>query len=175
MSHRASLMSTPQWGIIQKLISLHWLGETMSREDPQLRIRLPLELKEKIESQAKSNNRSMNAEIVQRLDESFADEEPHDDVISAEDAIRIVNKAKEELSGIIFKRTFAEINKKIRMGHTTFHIDLDDLDLDGINSDDFLLVFQKTFDKLRSLGYVIWEKTWDVTGFTAEIPEKKPT
>ncbi|AVQ89837.1 Arc family DNA-binding protein, partial [Citrobacter freundii] len=36
----------------------------MSREDPQLRIRLPIELKEKIEETAKANNRSMNAEIV---------------------------------------------------------------------------------------------------------------
>lgn len=147
----------------------------MSREDPQLRIRLPFELKEKIESQAKSNNRSMNAEIVQRLEESFADEIQQDDVISAEDAIRIVNAAKEELSGIIFKRTFAEINKKIRMGHTTFHIDLDDLDLDGLSDDYFKLVFQKTFVRLGNLGYNILDNSWDAAGFTVEITEKKPT
>ncbi|WP_318392399.1 Arc family DNA-binding protein [Enterobacter sp.] len=43
----------------------------MSREDPQLRIRLPAELKEKIEQSAKVNNRSMNAEIVTRLNLSY--------------------------------------------------------------------------------------------------------
>lgn len=43
----------------------------MSREDPQLRIRLPIELKEKIESSAKLNGRSMNAEIVTRLNLSY--------------------------------------------------------------------------------------------------------
>ncbi|EAV5088666.1 Arc family DNA-binding protein [Salmonella enterica] len=39
----------------------------MSREDPQLRIRLPVELKEIIEASSKENNRSMNAEIVTLL------------------------------------------------------------------------------------------------------------
>lgn len=40
----------------------------MSREDPQLRIRLPVELKEVIEASSKQNNRSMNAEIVTLLE-----------------------------------------------------------------------------------------------------------
>ncbi|HBM7604697.1 TPA: Arc family DNA-binding protein [Enterobacter hormaechei subsp. xiangfangensis] len=147
----------------------------MSREDPQLRIRLPVELKEKIEDSAKVNNRSMNAEIVQRLDGSFLAEVSDDEVISAEEAIQIVSKARDELSAIIFKRTFSEINKKVRIGHTTFHIHLDDLELDGLSDEDFDTVFQKTFLRLKELGYEIWEKTWDVTGFTAEIPVKKPT
>lgn len=43
----------------------------MSREDPQLRIRLPAELKEKVAKQAKDNGRSMNAEIVQILQDSL--------------------------------------------------------------------------------------------------------
>ncbi|ELO0856425.1 Arc family DNA-binding protein [Citrobacter amalonaticus] len=147
----------------------------MSREDPQLRIRLPIELKEKIEDSAKANNRSMNAEIVQRLDGSFLAEVPEDEVISAEEAIQIVSRARDELSAIIFKRTFSEINKKVRIGHTTFHIHLSDLELDGLSDDDFETVFQKTFIRLRELGYEIWDKTWDVSGFTAEIPEKNPT
>ncbi|EPP6257999.1 Arc family DNA-binding protein [Cronobacter sakazakii] len=147
----------------------------MSREDPQLRIRLPIELKEKIEEIAKANNRSMNAEIVQRLASSFLAEVSDDEVLSVEEAIQIVSKARDELSAIIFKRTFSEINKKVRIGHTTFHIHLDDLELDGLSDEDFDAVFQKTFLRLRELGYEIWDKTWDVTGFTAEIPEKKPT
>jgi len=49
------------------------------------------------------------------------------------------------------------------------------LELDGLSDEDFDAVFQKTFSCLKGLGYEIWDKTWDVTGFTAEIPEKKPT
>lgn len=44
----------------------------MSREDPQMKIRLPADLKDQIEAAAKDSGRSMNAEIVVRLQDSFA-------------------------------------------------------------------------------------------------------
>lgn len=43
----------------------------MSREDPQMKIRLTLDLKERIEAAAKTAGRSMNAEIIARLQQSF--------------------------------------------------------------------------------------------------------
>lgn len=43
----------------------------MSREDPQMKIRLPADLKDQIEAAAKVAGRSMNAEIVARLEESL--------------------------------------------------------------------------------------------------------
>ncbi|EKC2491441.1 Arc family DNA-binding protein [Salmonella enterica] len=44
----------------------------MGREDPQMKIRLPAELKAQLEVAAKENKRSMNAEVVHRLKESFS-------------------------------------------------------------------------------------------------------
>lgn len=143
----------------------------MSREDPQLRIRLPIELKEKVEVTAKENGRSMNAEIVQRLELSFLSEINTDDLISAKEAIKIANNAKEEIKNIIFKRTFDVINKKIRLGHKTFYIDLTDLELENIEDDEFEPLFEMTFDKLKKLEYSVWDKSWDVTGFMVEIPK----
>ena len=43
----------------------------MSRTDPQFKLRVPLELKEQIEKAAEENHRSMNAEIVARLQSTF--------------------------------------------------------------------------------------------------------
>lgn len=43
----------------------------MAREDPQLKLRLPVELKARIEAAASTSGRSINAEIVQRLEASF--------------------------------------------------------------------------------------------------------
>ncbi|EAN3983151.1 Arc family DNA-binding protein [Salmonella enterica] len=43
----------------------------MSREDAQMKIRLPAELKERLEKAAQENKRSMNAEVIHRLKESF--------------------------------------------------------------------------------------------------------
>lgn len=44
----------------------------MSRTDPQMKIRLPDELKESIESAAAAAGRTLNAEVVQRLGATFA-------------------------------------------------------------------------------------------------------
>lgn len=43
----------------------------MSREDPQMKIRLPADLKDRTEIAAKEASRSMNAEILLRLEGSF--------------------------------------------------------------------------------------------------------
>lgn len=55
----------------------------MSREDPQMKIRLPVALKENIEKAAKANKRSMNAEIIDGLESSFVDP-------SSEEAINVL-------------------------------------------------------------------------------------
>lgn len=43
----------------------------MAREDPQMKLRLPVDLKSRIEEVAKSSNRTLNAEIVDRLQGTF--------------------------------------------------------------------------------------------------------
>ncbi len=43
----------------------------MTRTDPQMRIRLPAELKKKINESASGEGRSQNAEVVHRLEMSF--------------------------------------------------------------------------------------------------------
>lgn len=48
----------------------------MSREDPQMKIRLPADLKDQIEAASKQSGRSMNAEIVARLEGSFQPASP---------------------------------------------------------------------------------------------------
>ena len=47
----------------------------MARTDPQFNVRMPADLKEKIEEAAKENGRSMNAEIVYRLQRSIEDDQ----------------------------------------------------------------------------------------------------
>lgn len=44
---------------------------TPKQTDPQFKLRLPFALKEKIEAAASQNNRSINAEMVDRLETSF--------------------------------------------------------------------------------------------------------
>ena len=48
----------------------------MARTDPQTNIRLPFELKERLGAAARANTRTMNAEILNRLEASFSSVEP---------------------------------------------------------------------------------------------------
>ncbi len=43
----------------------------MARNDPQMNLRVPMELKEKIEKTALENGRTITAEAVYRLEQSF--------------------------------------------------------------------------------------------------------
>lgn len=43
----------------------------MARNDPQMNLRLPVDLKEQIEDAAAKNNRTLTAEVVDRLQQSF--------------------------------------------------------------------------------------------------------
>ncbi|MCB6184293.1 Arc family DNA-binding protein [Leeia sp. TBRC 13508] len=44
----------------------------MTREDPQFKLRVPQGLRDAIEKSAKLNKRSMNAEIIARVEQSFS-------------------------------------------------------------------------------------------------------
>jgi hypothetical protein len=48
----------------------------MSRTDPQFKLRVPAALRLQIEQAAHAARRSMNAELVIRLEASFAKEQP---------------------------------------------------------------------------------------------------
>jgi len=52
----------------------------MSRTDPQFKLRMPPALRALAERSAKAARRSLNAELVVRLQQSFAQEVPADDV-----------------------------------------------------------------------------------------------
>lgn len=47
----------------------------MKQTDPQFKLRLPQGLKDRLESAATSNHRSLTAEIVARLEDSFSEPE----------------------------------------------------------------------------------------------------
>ena len=61
----------------------------MARNDPQMNLRLPVELKEQIEDAAAQNNRTLTAEVVGRLQESF---DPNIASLSWVDLVKILEQ-----------------------------------------------------------------------------------
>ena len=59
------------WHVVNGIVR-HWWD--MAREDLHFRLRIPAELKSQVEEAAENNHRSMTAEIVDRLENSFDEE-----------------------------------------------------------------------------------------------------
>ncbi|MGH8037209.1 MAG: Arc family DNA-binding protein [Stenotrophomonas sp.] len=64
------MRSEPPWFLVVNTTVVQTFG--MSREDPQFKLRMTEELRDQIAEAARANNRSMNAEIIGRLEGSFA-------------------------------------------------------------------------------------------------------
>lgn len=88
----------------------------MARSDPQFNLRVPTELKQKVEGAAKESGRSINAEAVYRLEKSF-DESLTFNPSDAEMVTKLVTKSMavliENLSneGVDSEKIMAAIKK----------------------------------------------------------------
>lgn len=81
----------------------------MGRDDPQFNLRLPYELKEKLKQRAKSNGRSLNAELVQIVTEATSKPSP----VSGyrDEADRIADEQSELVKKMVFD-TLKDLYKK---------------------------------------------------------------
>lgn len=71
----------------------------MARTDPQFNLRIPQELKDRLEEAAVANKRSVTAELIARLESSFSDDQTVAQIESAFEAIKAyVAKLKAELA-----------------------------------------------------------------------------
>lgn len=59
----------------------------MARNDPQFNLRVPAELKIAVEEAAKKSGRSINAEAVYRLEQSFSNQNTSSQLIALSQAI----------------------------------------------------------------------------------------
>lgn len=128
----------------------------MSREDPQMKIRLPQELKEKILLSAGENNRSMNAEIVLRLESSFPETVLGDELPSPEEARKKADQAKENFKHYARKRVIETINEYISTGNHEAFLSIEDINISDTMDVD--LVHQT----LRAIALEIAKKGYDV-------------
>lgn len=134
----------------------------MSIEYHQMRIRLPVKVRDRVEAEANSSNRSMNAEIVSRLEYSLFQEGIEEELIPAEMACELSKQSLKLLPSVILSRVVREINDGISLGHQRVRVDLTDFHLERMQEDARLPIMQNLEFKLKNSGYVV-----DWIGMTA--------
>jgi len=137
------LSSRPPWSIIHG----------MSREDPQFKLRMPSQLRAQAEQSAKAAGRSLNAELVARLEASFLTEEP-ERLLPAKRAKELALMARAGLPEEIRRRSIKSIARAISLGHNETFVSLDDLNLDiGIPDDELEKLIHGIIFELKNAGY----------------------
>lgn len=95
----------------------------MSREDPQMKIRLPADLKDQIEAAAKVAGRSMNAEITTRLEQSFGARQWVQEIGLTEKLEEAVRESGRTMEGEIYARLLASLNNLDEVAILKRHLD----------------------------------------------------
>ncbi|HBR1421800.1 Arc family DNA-binding protein [Klebsiella pneumoniae] len=73
----------------------------MARDDPHFNFRMPLEVREKIKNRAAANGRSMNAELLQIVQDAL--EQPSPVSGYRDDAERLADQHAEQFKKVVFE------------------------------------------------------------------------
>ncbi|MAX33832.1 MAG: DNA-binding protein [Halomonadaceae bacterium] len=121
-------------------------------------LRMPEELRDQLKQAAAENHRSMNAEIVAGLAESFSADVPTQELIPADKARDISAKARKSVANVVRSRILTGLNQAVSMGHGVTDIDLRDLEMDNLPNADLDALIESFSEWLEEAGYII---EWD--------------
>ncbi len=126
----------------------------MSREDPQFKLRMPQELRQQAEQAAKAAGRSLNSELVTRIESSFLNSSDQELLIPAKRAKELALLARTTIPNEIRKRAIKAIQRAVSLGHTEAYANLTDLSLEvGISDEDLEKLIQPIISELGKAGY----------------------
>jgi hypothetical protein len=118
----------------------------------QFKVRLDAELHRKITLAAERSGRSVNSEIVNRLDLSFISNQYSEELLTADQASKVADQAVEDGYEILLKKCMHEITKEAQVGLRRVYIDTG---YDDLYEDDeiMLKVVEPVIKKLRELDF----------------------
>lgn len=130
----------------------------------QFVVRFPDGMRDRIREAADASGRSMNAEIITRLEESLFRERRPSGILPAEKARALAEQSRKALPAEVFSRVEEGINKGIAMGHSWVMVDLSDLELESMDQAGIDAITQPLEDTLKEAGYrVDWDGLESIT------------
>ncbi|MBE1275643.1 Arc family DNA-binding protein [Enterovibrio baiacu] len=124
----------------------------MARNDPQILLRLPIETKESIQKEATESGRSMNAELVHRLEKSLLSATTPTGELSAADAKKLAKHALEDGSAALVAKCLEEVSRMARQGLAEVTVDTC---FDAISAEMEEKILQPAKARLEGLGYTV--------------------
>ncbi|WP_435631505.1 Arc family DNA-binding protein [Carnimonas bestiolae] len=125
----------------------------MNEEIVRSQFRLPESLHEKLKEAAEANRRSLNAEIVGRLQETLGGDKPPGVLPSASEMSIKAAAVRKEIFLIVRNRIIDQIDKDSSMGRDTAFVNFRDLELDLLPESDVEKMIDSTCSWLEEAGY----------------------
>nr|DAF79081.1 MAG TPA: Mnt [Caudoviricetes sp.] len=136
-------MSIPPWSIIR----------LMSREDSQFKLRMPSELREAIESSAKDAKRSLNAEIVARLETTVLKQSIGTELLQANKAKELSAAFRKSIPIEMKTRIIDSVNDSVMHGLASAQVDFSDMGLDSLPHGQAEEIMDSFGEMLSAAGY----------------------
>lgn len=115
---------------------------------------MPAELKAELERAAKESGRSLTAEVVARLDLSLlADGKSPEALFTADEAKTYASVARKSIPAIVRERIRVSINRSIVRGLNGAEVQLRDLGLESLPSEDLAKIQFELSHELNEAGY----------------------
>lgn len=128
----------------------------MSREDPQFKLRMPAELRLQAEQAAKAAGRSLNAELVARIQASLLTDTESGTLMPAKQARELALIRRATIPQEIRRRAVSAISHAVRSGHSEAIVSLEELNLDtGIPNDELEELLYSVIRELEAAGYKV--------------------
>ena len=131
----------------------------MSKRPPQINVRVPEELKQKLHEAAANNERSVNSEIVHRIEMSFVENLNPGQIISADQAKARALQAQKDVYENLKKQAFDEIARETKLGKLDARIDLNHLEIDTDEDPLIKAAVKPLIEMLTEQGYCVVDWT----------------
>lgn len=130
-------------------------NEDLIRNINPFGLRMQPSLKSALEESAKEAKRSLNAEIVARLEASIFKEVSTNSIVSASKAKELAAAARTHIAAELRNQVIAGLNSAISKGATFTAIDWDELDLWEMSDTEFEEVAGPIAVELSNAGYSV--------------------
>lgn len=129
----------------------------MSRDISPFGVRMPSDLKSALEKESHAKKRSLNSEIVSRLEKSLLIETPSTELLTAEQANAIACQSRTNRKAVIIERCTEEISKAIRLGVTEVWVTISEYEDPDWCEDSLVFkdVLKPVINTLDELGYSV--------------------
>lgn len=127
----------------------------MSKDIQKTALRVPRDLHNAIHEAANASGRTMNAEIVYRLELSFLQSSPHTKLVNIERARELAAIARQQLPTMIMDKVAIEINRSIALGHSGAYVDLNEFELEYLSDEHFEKILEPVKSNLIAAGYAV--------------------